>query len=86
MHRPFRIDRITPSARFLSTRGSADLHFSNEYYLAGLFKRKVGHFPGRYRRMVEAGKVIWFDIEEVEPGNYVNLKFCQPDAEEQSPE
>lgn len=65
---------------------SADLHFSNEYYLAGLFKRKVGHSPGRYRRMVEAGKVIWFDIVEVEPGNYVNLKFCQPDAEEQSPE
>ena len=25
-------------------------------------------------------------IVEVEPGNYVNLKFCQPDAEEQSPE
>lgn len=65
---------------------SADLHFSNEYYFAGLFKRKVGHSPGRYRRMVEAGKVIWFDIVEVEPGNYVNLKFCQPDAEEQSPE
>lgn len=65
---------------------SADLHFSNEYYFAGLFKRKVGHSPGRYRRMVEAGKVIRFDIVEVEPGNYVNLKFCQPDAEEQSPE
>ena len=59
---------------------SADLHFSNEYYFAGLFKRKVGHSPGRYRRMVEAGKVIRFDIVEVEPGNYVNLKFCQPDA------
>lgn len=65
---------------------SADLHFSNEYYFAGLFKRKVGHSPGRYRRMVEAGKVIRFDIVEVEPGNYVNLKFCQPDAEEQSSE
>ena len=65
---------------------SADLHFSNEYYFAGLFKRKVGHSPGWYRRMVEAGKVIRFDIVEVEPGNYVNLKFCQPDAEEQSPE
>lgn len=65
---------------------SADLHFSNEYYFAGLFKRKVGHSPGRYRRMVEAGKVIRFDIVEVEPGNYVNLKFCHPDAEEQSPE
>ncbi|UKI34266.1 MAG: AraC family transcriptional regulator [Lentisphaeria bacterium] len=24
---------------------SADLHFSNEYYFAGLFKRKVGHSP-----------------------------------------
>lgn len=36
--------------------------------------------------MVEAGKVIRFDIVEVEPGNYVNLKFCQPDAEEQSSE
>lgn len=65
MHRPFRIDRITPLARFLSTRRSADLHFSNEYYFAGLFKRKVGHPPGRYRRMVEAGKVIRFDIVEV---------------------
>ena len=65
---------------------STDLHFSNEYYFAGLFKRKVGYSPGRYRRTVEAGKVIQFDIVEVEPGNYVNLKFRPSEPGDAGPE
>ena len=62
---------------------SADLHFSNEYYFAELFKRKIGYSPGRYRRTVEAGKVIQFDIVEIEPGKYVNQKFCLPENADQ---
>lgn len=39
-----------------------DLCFSNEYYFAGLFKKKTGCAPGRYRRLGERGEIIEFEL------------------------
>ena len=54
---------------------AADLHFSNEYYFAGLFKRKVGHAPGQYRKIAVAGELHQFDLVETASGQYVNTIF-----------
>lgn len=56
---------------------AADLCFSNEYYFAGIFKRKTGYSPGHYRRMVREGKVIHFEIIESpeHAGELVNTAF-----------
>ena len=52
-------------ASALTVRSVADALCSSESYLSKLFKRKVGHSPGRYRRMVEAGKEFHSVIQAV---------------------
>ncbi len=59
-----------------------DLHFSNEYYFAGLFKRKVGYAPGQYRKVAANGELCHFDLVETSPGEYVNTIFLRDAATE----
>ncbi len=61
---------------------AADLHFSNEYYFAGLFKRKVGHAPGQYRRIAATGELHQVDLVETAPGQYVNAIFLHDSGSE----
>ncbi|WP_367882706.1 AraC family transcriptional regulator [Victivallis vadensis] len=60
---------------------SAGLYFSNEYYFAGLFKKKTGLSPGRYRRKTEEGTLTDFNIIESEPGHYVNRALLASESD-----
>ena len=60
---------------------SAGLYFSNEYYFAGLFKKKTGLSPGRYRREAGEGTLVDFNIIESEPGHYVNRALLASESD-----